>query len=71
MVTAEALREIAETIVSTDTYEGRLLLEAADEIERLRAVVMRGEYEALLADRDSWKRVALHYQSLLGERGLL
>jgi hypothetical protein len=34
-------------------------------------VVTRSEYEALLADRESWKRLAYHYQSLLGERGLL
>jgi hypothetical protein len=27
--------------------------------------------DRLVSDRDSWKRVALHYQSLLGERGLL
>jgi hypothetical protein len=27
--------------------------------------------EQLEADRDQWKRVALHYQSLLGDRGLL
>jgi hypothetical protein len=51
--TPERLREIAESIVDVGTDEGRFLLKAATEVERLHRIGVRWKHNS-----EEWERLA-------------